>query len=128
MALEGLSLRGRTRKSLADREVIFQLEYHAADVIGGPVCRVEWRPLNKHNNKGLGPKELRNVIQGGSHHHRFDLNWEKAQAAVLRGELPIAVPFDDPGSFRGFLAIIGKEFKIKRIQSVTVPPWEPTML
>lgn len=128
VAIEGLTLRGRARKPLADREVIFQLEYRGPDVIGGPICRIEWRPLNKHNNKGIGPKELRNIIQDGSHHHRFDLNWERSQIAVLRGEIPIAVPLDDPGNFRALLASVGKEFRIKRIQSVTVPPWEPSML
>jgi hypothetical protein len=128
VAVEGLTLRGRARKPLADREVIFQLEYHTSEVIGGPICRIEWRPLNKHNNRGLGPKELRNIIQDGSHHHRFDLNWERSQAAVLRGEIPIAVPFDDPANFRALLAVVGKEFRIKRIQSVAVPPWEPAML
>jgi hypothetical protein len=129
VAIEGLSFRGRARKSLPDREVIFQLEYHAPQIVGGPICRIEWRPLNAHNNKGLGPKELRHVIQAGSHHHRFDLNWARSQEAVLRGDLPIAVSIDtDPASLRAVLAIVGKEFRIKRIQSVTVPPWEPSML
>jgi hypothetical protein len=129
VAIEGLSLRGTARKSLADRQVIFQLEYHAADVIGGPICRIEWRPLNKHNNRGIGPKELRNIIQDGSHHHRFDLNWDRSQTDVLRGQLPIAVPLNiDPTSFRALLEVVGKEFRIRRIQSVTVPPWEPSML
>jgi hypothetical protein len=128
VAVEGLTLRGRARKPLADREVIFQLECHTPEG-GGPVCRIEWRPLNRHNNKGLGPKQLRNIIQDGSHHHRFDLNWARSQAAVLRGELPIAVPLEaDPTSFRALLAVVGKEFRIKRIQSVPEPPWEPAML
>jgi hypothetical protein len=128
VAVEGLTLRGRARKPLPDREVIFQLEYRSHEG-GGPICRIEWRPLNKHNNKGIGPKQLQNVIQDGSHHHRFDLNWQRSPAAVLRGELPIAVPLDDdPTNFRALLAVVGKEFRIRRIQSVTVPPWEPAML
>jgi hypothetical protein len=128
VAVEGLTLRGRARKPLADREVVLQLEYHGAEVVGGPICRIEWRPLNKHNNKGLGPKHLQHIIQDGSHHHPFNLNWERSQTAVLRGELPIAVPIDDPGSFRGLLAVVGKEFRIRRIQCVAVPPWEPKLL
>lgn len=129
IAVEGLSLRGRARKSLADREVIFQLEYHTADVVGGPICRIEWRPLNMHNNKNIGPKEFRNIILDGSHHHRFDLNWQRSEAAVLRGELPIAVPLNnEPANFRALLAIVGEEFRIRRIQSIPVPPWEPSML
>jgi hypothetical protein len=129
VVLEALALRGRARKSLADREVIFQLEYHHGQIIGGPVCRIEWRPLSAHNNKGLGPKSLRHMIQSGSHHHRFDLNWKQSPDSVLRGDLPIAVPLnEDPNSFRELLAVVGKEFRIRRIQSITVPPWEPSML
>ena len=129
VVLEALTLRGRARKSLADREVIFQLEYHHAQIIGGAVCRIEWRPLSAHSNKGLGPRSLRHIIQVGSHHHRFDLNWQHSQDSVLRGDLPIAVPInDDPENFRALLAVVGKEFRIRRIQSITVPPWEPSML
>jgi hypothetical protein len=127
--LEGLSLRCTARRSLADRQVMFQLEYHEATILGGPVCRIEWRPLSGHNNKGYGPKELRHVLQNGTHHHRFDLNWERSPDAVLRGDLPIAVPIqDDPANFRALLALVGKEFRINKIQVVTVPPWQPSML
>jgi hypothetical protein len=129
ITIEGLSLRGRTRKSVIDREVIFQLEYHRAQIIGGAICRIEWRPINGHNNKGLGPKEFQHILQTGSHHHRFDLNWARSPDAVLRGELPIAVPIEnEPTSFRALLALVGKEFRIKKIQSVAVPPWQPSML
>lgn len=127
--LQGFSLRGRARKSLSDRNVTFQLECHRPQIVGGPVCRIEWRPLNGHSNKGLGPKEFRHVIQVGSHHHRFDLNWARSPEGVLRGDLPIAVPIiDDPQNFRALLALVGKEFRINKIQQVTVPPWEPAML
>lgn len=129
VVLEALSLRGRARKSLADREVVFQLEYHQAQIVGGPICRIEWRPVSAHCNRGLGPKDLRYVIQTGSHHHRFDLNWKWSQDAVRRGNLPIAVPInDDPENFRALLAVVGKEFNIKNIQLITVPPWQPLML
>jgi len=121
--------RRRRRGVTVSQAVIFQLEFHRPDVIGGPICRIEWRPLNKHNNKALGPREWRNMMQNESHHHRFDLNWDRSQAGVLRGELPIAIPLAaDPGSFRALLAVVGKEFRIKRIQSIEVPPWEPAML
>lgn len=129
VTVEALTLRGRARKSLADREVIFQLEYHHARIIGGAVARIEWRPLNPHSNKGHGPKDLQHVIQSGSHHHCFDLNWKESQEACLRGDLPIALPIaDDPKNFRALLAVVGKEFRIKNIQTVTAPPWEPLML
>lgn len=129
VAIEGLTLRGAARKPMQDRQVVFQLEYHAVGITGGPICRIEWRPLSAHNNRGIGPKELRNIVQTTSHHHRFDLNWDRSQAAILRGEIPIAVPLNpEPENFRALLAVVGKEFRIRRIQSVTVPPWEPSML
>lgn len=129
VVIEGLSLRGRVHKSLPDRDVIFQIEFHGAQIIGGPICRIEWRPLSAHNNKGLGPKELRHILQTGSHHHVFDLNWNHSREGVLRGELPIAVPLgEDPRNFRELLALVGKEFRINKIQQITVPPWAPVML
>src|SRR4051794_26554456 len=84
VVVEGLILRGRARKPLPDREVIFQLEYHHSEIIGGPVARLEWKPLNSHNNRGLGPKHLRHKIQTESHHHRFDLNWQRSREGVLK--------------------------------------------
>jgi hypothetical protein len=128
VTVEALTLRGTARKPLADRHVMFQLEYHHSQIIGGPVARVEWRPLQPHNNKGLGPKHLRHALQSGSHHHRFDLNWRRSEEGVLRGEIPIAVPLDDPGNFRALLALVGEEFTINNMQIITLPPWEPSML
>jgi hypothetical protein len=129
VTIEGLTLRGRARKSLADREVIFQLEYHHSQIVGGAVARIEWRPLNVHSNKGLGPKALRHVIQKGSHHHRFDLNWRHSRDGVLKGDLPIALPInEEPENFRALLGVVGKEFRIKNIQLVSAPPWQPAML
>lgn len=129
VVIEGLGLRGRACKPRADREVIFQLEYRHPQIVGGPCCRIEWRPLGAHSNKGLGPKQFRHKLLVGSHHHRFDLNWERSPEAVLRGDLPIAVPInDDPKGFRPLLAVVGKEFKIIKIQQIPIPPWEPSML
>lgn len=129
VVIQGLMFRGRTRKSLMDREVVFQLEFHRQEIVGGSICRIEWKPLNIHNNKGLGPQKFRYIQQKYSHHHRFDLNWERSQEAVLKGDLPIAIPLDpDPPNYRELLAVVGKEFRINKIQSVTVPPWAPAML
>src|SRR6476620_2471785 len=85
VTVEALTLRGHALKSIADRDLIFQLEYHHALIIGGPVARIEWHPLRPHSNRGLGPKEFRHIIQDKSHHHRFDLNWRHSKDGVLRG-------------------------------------------
>ena len=62
VTIEGLTLRGTARKPMPDRQVVFQLEYRAAGISGGPICRIEWRPLSGHNNRGIGPKEFRNIV------------------------------------------------------------------
>src|SRR5581483_8590567 len=119
VVIEGLSLRGRARKPLQDRELIFQLEYRHAQIAGGPCCRIEWRPLSAHNNKALGPRQFRHVLLTGSHHHPFDLNSAHSKEAVLRGELPIAIPInDDPKNYRALLGLVGKEFNIAAIQQI----------
>ena len=129
VVIEGLTLRGRVLKSLPDREVAFQLEYHAPHIVGGPLCRIDWKPLGTHSNRGIGPKHLRHLLQRSSHHHRFDLNWARSEEKTLSGDIPIAVPLEpDPKNFRELLAIVGKEFKIARIQVIEIPPWEPAML
>jgi len=129
VTVEGLTLRGTARKPLMDRHVTFQLEYRHSQIIGGPVARIEWRPLNPHNNKGLGPKRLQHVIQTSSHHHLFDLNWRRSEEGVLKGDLPIAVPLEgEPKNFRALLAVVGKKFRINNIQIIPLPPWQPRML
>lgn len=105
------------------------MEHHPPTDKGGAICRMEWRPFNGHNNKGLGPEKwkFREIVC--SHHHPFYLNWEASEKAVRRGQLPIAIPIEpDPENFREFLALVGKEFRIKNIQCVSEPPWEPLIV
>ena len=127
--VEGLTLRARACKSLEDREVIFQLEYHHSQIVGGPICRIEWRPLNGHNNRSLGPPQWRHINQIGSYHHRFDLNWARSKAACLKGDLSIAIPvLSDPQNYRALLGLVEKEFTIRGMQQIPIPPWQPVMV
>lgn len=129
VVVEGLTLRGKACTRMADREVMFQMEYRHNQIAGGPCCRIEWLPLNGHSNKGVGPAEFRHFLQTGSHHHRFDLNWKRSQEAVWRGELPIAVPIaPEPKNFRALLGLVGSEFTISDLQRIPLPPWQPAML
>lgn len=112
-----------------DADVVFQLEHHPFSEFGGPICRMEWKPLRGHTNKGCGPKALQFREIRGSHHHPFDLNWAHSEKEVKRGKLPIAIPIEpEPTNFRDFLAIIGKAFKIKNIQLIAVPEWQAVLL
>ncbi len=116
---------------LENQSVVCQMEYHPAGrpTRGGPFCRIEWRPLAAHSNKNIGPLEFRFTQITGSHHHRFDLNWNHSQSQVRKGNLRIAVPIDpDPPTYEDLLAFVGREFRIKGMEEIPVPPWQGQML
>ncbi len=111
VAVEGLQFRATARKRLPDEMVTCQVELHPGNKLGGPLCRVEWRPLSSHNNKARGPAEWQNRIITGCHHHRFDLNMIYAEKEMREGgNLPIAVPLEDsPENFDALLVLVKKE-------------------
>jgi len=130
VVVEGLRLRGAAIRSMQDENVCFQLEYFTTRTkAGGPLARVEWRPLRGHNNKGNGPKALRHKLITGSHLHCFEENWKQSPAHVMRGELRVALEINpDPSNFRELLALIGREFRISNVQQVPLPPWQPQLV
>jgi hypothetical protein len=128
VTVEGLRLRGTTRETLRDENVMFQLEYTPparSRVRGGALWRIEWRPLTRHENKGCGPVELRYKLQTGSHHHPFHLNWTERAKDVRRGQLPIAIPFPNgiADTYAGLIAFVGEQFKIENASIIPLPPW-----
>jgi hypothetical protein len=128
--IEGLYFRMRARKRMPDELVTVQIEYHPANEPGGPLSRIEWRPMSSHNNRGLGPKEFRNRMIEGCHYHPFQLNLKHAPDQMRRGgRLPIAVPMvESPKNFDELLGFVKKEFRVTNIEWVEVPPWEPTLV
>jgi hypothetical protein len=129
VSIPGLRLRGTAIRSMPDRAVTFQLEYHRPRQHGAALARVEWLPIKGHNNKGMGPKELRFVQITGTHIHPFDLNWNDAQKQLRRGNLPIATPLDlTPNTFDRLLEFVGKEFRIKGLENVRQPEWQPDLV
>jgi len=107
----------------------FQLELHPPGEIGGPLCRLEWRPLAGHNNRGRGPKEWQHKQMVGCHHHTFDLNQRYASKDVAKGLLPLAIPLENsPTNFGGVLVLVKKEFRISNIEWIEPPPWEPSLV
>jgi hypothetical protein len=64
VTIEGLQFRATAKKRLPDEMVTFQVEYHPPGELGGPLCRLEWRPLSSHSNKGRGPVEWQNRLTG----------------------------------------------------------------
>jgi len=127
---EGLFFRACVLEHLPDAEVMFQLEYHGLRIPGGtgPLCRVEWNPLRPHNNRGRGPKEWRFAEQAGSHYHSFEDNWNAGAGALLRDNLPVAVPVaQDIQGLTGCLDFVGNLFRINNIDVVKTPEWVLTL-
>ncbi|SRR5579871_4771919 len=128
--VEGLFFRARARKRMPDEVVTVQLEYHPPNERGGPLARIEWKPLRGHNNRGRGPKEFQNKLIEGCHRHPFDLNWKHARKELTEaGNLPIAVPLEtSPKDFDSLLQFVKKDFTITNVEWIEVPPWEPTLV
>jgi hypothetical protein len=129
VTIPNVRLTAKANLRQADRHIVVQIEHDPYADYGGPICRMEWKPFNSHNNKGIGPKEFRFKEIRCSHHHPFDLNWQYCEKQVRRGKLPLAIPIEpDPVNCREFLALVGVSFKIANIQRVGVPPWQPAFL
>ena len=127
VVIEGLKFRATALSCRPDESMTFQLEYFPPirGIKGGAVARIEWRPIRPHNNKGVGPEELKFLSQNGTHHHPFDLNWEHSPDQVKKGSLPISVPIDPEPSFPEIVELVGKEFKIGPVDWITPPPlWQ----
>lgn len=125
VTIEGLLFRATALALRPEESVTFQLEYFPPkrQPRGGPMERIEWRPLRAHNNKMLGPPHLHNVLQRCTHHHDFQLNWTHSQTAVRKGDLPISIPIEPEPSLNEILEFVGKAFRISPIGWVPPPPW-----
>jgi hypothetical protein len=130
VTVEGLRFRATALLRRPDESVTFQIEYlpPRRQPRGGPMSRVEWRPLSGHSNKGRGPAHLRNVLQTGTHHHHFHECWKDSPNQVRKGNLDIALPVEPEPSWDEILVFVGKEFRIEPIEWVPFPPWKPLML
>jgi hypothetical protein len=125
VVVEGLRFRLTAMRSMPEEAVTCQLEYHERRRVGGPFCRVDWRPIHRHDNRAIGPPELRHRRFTGSHHHGFNINWTYAAAMVRRGNLPIVIPLDsEPQNFSELIAFLGKELRIENLSLVPRPPWQ----
>ncbi len=130
VTIEGLVLRGRAVKDLPDREVMLQLEFpHERERNDNAIERIDWKPLQPHNNKHRGPLEWRYQIQRGTHLHEFDLNWLEGEQRMRKSNLPIARPIIQPiQSVTSLLEFCEKQFNITGLTALPLPPWEETLL
>lgn len=129
VTIQGVQFRAIAHTYAANRAVTFQIEHHAASGVGGPFSRIEWRPLSPHGNKGLGPAEHRFKVIADCHIHPLDLNLAHNETWVRKGRLPIALPISPPlGSYEEALAFVEKEFRIKDVMRMPIPPWTDKIL
>ncbi|GHC63198.1 hypothetical protein GCM10007315_29200 [Gemmobacter tilapiae] len=129
VTMAGLAFRARARIELPDRQVAFQLEYSpsTSQPKGGPICRLDWRPFQAHNNKNCGPPEYRMIAIRGTHLHDFHLNWAYSPKRVRNGILDIAVPVADM-PFEKALEFVEKQFRIKGVALLPPPPWSARLI
>jgi hypothetical protein len=123
---ESLLLFGRAVPTLPGRAVTLGLSWVDATGAGGHFDRLDWRPMDDHNNRGHGPPALRHVPQAGSHHHRLADNGSLAMglAQAIRENLPVAVPLDPDPDWPGFLAEAASRWRIHDLVTAPTPPWQ----
>lgn len=131
----GLRLRAQCRCEHPDQNVTFQIEYRFKGFSFVPVTRLDWRPINPHQNSNIGPAEWRLMLIEGSHLHPFRDNFDWMLDAGLsptefaKKKLPIAVALEhDPKAVEGVAVEVGRFFNIAEMAAFPVPPWEPRLL
>ncbi|QQP87963.1 hypothetical protein IGS68_18030 [Skermanella sp. TT6] len=120
----GFELIGRATIEIADEDLTFQLQY--TETKGRrttPLSRIDWRPRHEHSNKGIGPLELRWSPFTECHIHDFNDNAELGDEIMREDNLPVAVLFQDPGSFEGLLTFAGEKMNIMNMELASSPAW-----
>ena len=129
LTVEGAQLRMTALRVRPDENVVIQLEFKRPGFKFRPACRIEWRPISGHNNKGLGPPEYRFKEIKTSHYHPFELNWSYRLGEMRAGNLKVAIPIvPDPPDFQSLLDFTGETLNINNIGLVSSPPWEGVLL
>lgn len=128
---EGLLLFGRASAALIDREVILGLRWTNMPGRSDHFDRYNWRPMAAHNNKGLGPPELRFRPFSGTHRHPLDLNAALpiGLSQAMADNLPVATPLlPEPSSWEAFLEVVAEQWCIPDIVTIPIPPWQYGLL
>jgi hypothetical protein len=122
-------LRGKAYEQYVDKAVTLQIEIGLeGQRTRIPIMRLDWRPLSRHNNRGIGPDRLR-WLQQDSHLHPCIENWVESRGSMRTGNLPVAIPLDpDPIDFKSVLEISKTMFRINNLETIPTPPWAPRFL
>lgn len=128
---EGLLLFGRAAAALIDREVTLGLRWTSTSGRFDHFDRYNWRPVAAHNNRGLGPPELRFRPFDCTHRHPLGLNATLpiGLSQAMADNLPVAAPLlPEPSSWEAFLAVVAEQWRIRDLVTIPIPPWQYGLL
>lgn len=123
----GMLLFGRASLALPDRNVTLGLSWDDPAGRGGNFDRFDWRPIEAHTNRGLGPPQHRFMLIEGTHHHPLAENAALAVGLLraVRENLPVALPVEpDPPDWPAFLALAGQRWSLHDLVHAPLPPWQ----
>lgn len=124
----GLVLAGRASATIVDRHVSLMLVYHNALNLGGAIDRIDWKPVDAHVNKGVGPSRLRFNRIERTHRHSWELNATLGVKAVVN-DLPVAEPVDpEPQDWGSLLHLAATCWRFADLSMVPAPPWQYGLL
>jgi hypothetical protein len=125
---QGFTLFGRAVAILPGQNVTLGLRW--SDGLGrdGNFDRLDWKPKDAHNNRGLGPPNLRHVLIEGSHHHSLSENAGIGLTRALAENLPVAVPLEPEPAWPDFLSLVALRWKIPTLVHMPEPPWQNDLL
>ena len=127
---QGFTLFGRAVAILPGQNVTLGLRWSEGLGRGGNFERLDWKPKDAHNNRGLGPLNLRHVLIEGTHHHRLTDNAELAigLTRAMAENLPVAVPLEPEPAWPDFLLAAALRWKIRTLVHMPEPPWQDDLL
>lgn len=110
-----------------DRNVTLGLSWDDPTGRGSSFDRLDWRPLDAHTNRGLGPPRHRLAVIEGSHHHPLAENAVLPMGLLrtIAENLPVALPINpDPPDWPAFLAVAEQRWNLHGLRSAPLPPWQ----
>jgi hypothetical protein len=123
----GMVLFGRASLTLRDQNVTLGLSWDDPAAPGGNFDRLDWRPVDAHTNRGLGPPEHRFTLFEGSHHHPLAENGALAMGLrrAIRENLPVALPMEpEPPDWPAFVALAAQRWNLHDLVHLPLPPWQ----
>jgi hypothetical protein len=121
--VEGFTLHARCLASEAGRDVSFTLDRSVTGQPSVRIDRVDWRPIHRHNNNGIGPDHLRFKIIEESHRHNYYENLT-SDGKMRSGNLPVAIPIEEKlETFQSLVDFVAEIYKIEDLKLLMPPPW-----